>query len=586
MFPLGGVKQTAAGVPVDNERAVCSPAVYRAISLLSQAMAMLPLPLYEREDEDTHVRRREHRLDYLMNEEANPEMDSFAARRALGAAMVGWGNAFAVKGMVFGEVDSLWPIHPSRVSLTRDERTQQLVYAVKPIKGGGQATPFAADEMFHVYNWSWDGLTGINPIQVHANAIGANLATQQFASSLWSSGGVPAGLLKYATKKEREDKDEIKRQWRESHANRLEVAVLTGAVEWQSIGVPPEHAQFLETQQFGVVEIARIFGVPPHLLMDLQKATFSNIEQQALEFFTHSLLPWLTAWEKRAKFSLLAESEKPTHFFKHKVDAILRADVQTRYAAYAIGRQWGWLSINDVRRLEDMAPVDNGDEYLSPMNMVTVGEEDEVTKQKNKQLAQSMVEILIASGAKFVGDDGATVLAEKPASEVQDVIHKELGQLHDVKEGVAIVIREEIKRHTDAVQEQATRQAVDGQRCRDASDAVVVEAFRRCIAKEQDRARSAAKQPERFLAWIDEFYGQQERLMADALETPYAVWLAVRNDPANARRYAELAAQAHCDESRALLLAAAEVTKEKFAQSVDTAVAAWSQRSPNFEAKP
>jgi hypothetical protein len=153
------------------------------------------------------------------------------------------------------------------------------------------------------------------------------------------------------------------------------VAVLEEGMKWQRIGISASDTQFIEARKFQIEEIARIFRVPPHLIGHLERATFANIEHQSLEFVQHTLLPWLRRWEQAISTRLMSEQESVSHYSEFLVDGLLRGDIQSRYSAYAVGRQWGWLSADDVRRLENMEPLPQnaGTDYLVPLNMIPAG---------------------------------------------------------------------------------------------------------------------------------------------------------------------------------------------------------------------
>jgi hypothetical protein len=205
------------------------------------------------------------------------------------------------------------------------------------------------------------------------------MAAERYGATVFGNGAVPGGVLRHPGELSDKAYDRLVASWAERHqglSNAQRLAILEEGMEYVKIGIPPEDAQFLETRKYQRSEIAAIFRVPLHMIGDLERATFSNIEHQSVEFLTNSLAPWLRRREQRYNRSLLVGTERQRYFVEYLVDALLRGDTQTRYAAYAIGRQWGWLSVNDIRARENMNPVDGGEEYLVPMNMAPAGELD------------------------------------------------------------------------------------------------------------------------------------------------------------------------------------------------------------------
>jgi HK97 family phage portal protein len=210
------------------------------------------------------------------------------------------------------------------------------------------------------------------------NAIGMSLATEEYGASFFANGANPGGVLEHPGVIK--DIQRVKDSWNSAYqgsGNAHRIAVLEEGMKFQAIGIPPEQAQFLETRKFQINEIARIFRIPPHMVGDLEKSSFSNIEQQSLEFVKYTLNPWVVRWEQSLQQSLLLPSEKNSIFIKFNVDGLLRGDYQSRMNGYAVGRQNGWLSANDIRELEDMNRIpaeEGGDLYLVNGNMLPLSQ--------------------------------------------------------------------------------------------------------------------------------------------------------------------------------------------------------------------
>jgi len=234
------------------------------------------------------------------------------------------------------------------------------------------------DEILHIPGLGFDGLIGYSPIAMAKNAIGMSLATEEYGASFFANGANPGGVLEHPGVIK--DIQRVKDSWNSAYqgsGNAHRIAVLEEGMKFQAIGIPPEQAQFLETRKFQINEIARIFRIPPHMVGDLEKSSFSNIEQQSLEFVKYTLDPWVVRWEQSLQQSLLLPSEKSSIFIKFNVDGLLRGDYQSRMNGYAVGRQNGWLSANDIRELEDMNRIpaeEGGDLYLVNGNMLPLSQ--------------------------------------------------------------------------------------------------------------------------------------------------------------------------------------------------------------------
>ena len=228
-------------------------------------------------------------------------------------------------------------------------------------------------DLLHIPGLGFDGLVGYSPIAMAKNSIGMAMACEEFGAKFFANGAAPGGVLEHPGILK--DPARVRDSWNATFggsSNANKVAVLEEGMKYTPISISPNEAQFLETRKFQIDEIARIFRVPPHMIGDLEKSTFSNIEQQSLEFVKYTLDPWVVRFEQAFQKALLLPDEKKTYFIKFNVDGLLRGDYQSRMNGYAIGRQNGWLSTNDIRRLEDMNPLskeEGGDLYLVNGNM-------------------------------------------------------------------------------------------------------------------------------------------------------------------------------------------------------------------------
>lgn len=370
--------RTTSGKNVNEMTALQTTAVYACVRILAEAIASLPIHVYKHKDvgKEQDVN---HQLYYLLHDEPNPDMTSFVFRETLMSHLLIWGNAYAqIIRDGRGQVLALYPLLPDRVSVKRDDKGE-LYYVYQRseednpnFKDKGNII-LKKSEVLHVPGLGFDGLIGYSPIAMAKNAVGMTLATEEYGASFFANGANPGGVLEHPGILK--DPSKVRDSWNQVYQgtnNSHKVAVLEEGMSYKTIGIPPNEAQFLETRKFQINEIARLYRIPPHMVGDLEKSSFSNIEQQSLEFVKYTLDPWVVRFEQAFQKALLLPDEKKNYFIKFNVDGLLRGDYQSRMNGYAIGRQNGWLSTNDIRRLEDMNPLskeEGGDLYLVNGNM-------------------------------------------------------------------------------------------------------------------------------------------------------------------------------------------------------------------------
>ena len=362
--------RTASGKAVNARSAMQTTAVYACVRILAEAIAGLPLQFYRYMPDGGKEKATDHPIYYLLHTEPNPEMTSFVFRETLMSHLLLWGNAYAqIIRDGAGRVLALYPLLPSRMSVDRTS-SGQLYYEYRTETGSVVLYP---QDVLHIPGLGFDGLIGYSPVAMAKNAIGMAIACEEYGASFFANGANPGGVLEHPGVVK--DPKRVRESWNsvyQGSANAHRIAVLEEGMKFQAVGIPPEQAQFLETRKFQINEIARIFRVPPHMVGDLEKSSFSNIEQQSLEFVKYTLDPWVVRWEQAIQKSLFLPSEKRTYFVRFNVDGLLRGDYQSRMNGYSVGRQNGWLSSNDIREMEDMnrIPVElGGDLYLINGNM-------------------------------------------------------------------------------------------------------------------------------------------------------------------------------------------------------------------------
>ena len=355
--------KSASKQMVNEFSAMQTTAVYACVRILAESIAGLPLHVYEYKGQGKE-RVPQHPLYFLLHDSPNPEMTSFIFRETAMIHLLLWGNSYSQiirDGM--GRVVGLYPLLPNRMSVDRDEHGE-IVYTYTPVSDsnpklkGGQQIKLRRQDVLHIPGLGFDGLVGYSPIAMARNAVGMTLACEEYGSAFFANGARPGGVLKHPGVLK--DPSKLRESWQAVYggtANTGKVVVLEEGVDYQQISIPPEEAQFLETRKFQIDEIARLYRVPPHMIGDLEKSSFNNIEQQSLEYVKYTLNPWVVRWEQSLQKALLNYSEQKRYFIKFNLDGLLRGDYQSRMQGYAIGRQNGWLSANDIREMENMNPI-------------------------------------------------------------------------------------------------------------------------------------------------------------------------------------------------------------------------------------
>ena len=371
--------RSAAGQSVNERSAMQMSAVYACVRILAESIASLPLHFYQYNDAGGKEKAVNHPLYWLLHDEPNPEMSSFSFRETLMTHLLLWGNAYAqIIRNGRGEVIALYPLMPDRMTVDRDARGRiYYEYARSESDantlGKKSSVILSPEDVFHIPGLGFDGLVGYSPIAMAKQAIGMGLACDEYGASFYQNGAQPGGVLEHPNVLK--DPKRVRESWNaiyQGSKNAHRIAVLEEGMTYKPITISPEQAQFLETRKFQIDEIARIFRVPPHRIGDLEKSSFSNIEQQSLEFVKYTLAPWISRWEQAIQRSLLLMSERTRYFARFNVEGLLRGDYQSRMNGYAVARQNGWMSANDIRELEslDMIPDEQGGNlYLINGNM-------------------------------------------------------------------------------------------------------------------------------------------------------------------------------------------------------------------------
>ena len=414
-FYMGG---TTSGKAVTERSAMQMTAVYSCVRILAEAIAGLPLHVYRYKEDGGKEKAIDHSLYLLLHDEPNPEMSSFVFRETLMTHLLLWGNAYAqIIRNGKDEVVALYPLMPNKMSVDRNEAGQlyyQYLRSVDEAGGKNETVILQPRDVLHIPGLGFDGLVGYSPIAMAKNAIGLAIATEEYGAKFFANGAAPSGVLEHpGTIK---DPQRVREAWQSQFGgsqNSGKIAVLEEGMKYTPISISPEQAQFLETRKFQINEIARIFRVPPHMVGDLEKSSFSNIEQQSLEFVKYTLDPWVIRWEQSMQRRLLSTDEKNTYFVKFNLEGLLRGDYQSRMNGYATARQNGWMSANDIRELEnlDRIPTEaGGDLYLINGNMLPLQQAGAFANTQNDDGKEENTdeEVLEVEESGADGDDSGT----------------------------------------------------------------------------------------------------------------------------------------------------------------------------------
>ena len=382
---------SGSGKSVTVQSAIQLSTVYACVRVISETIASLPLGIYETVN-DGNEKATDHPLYRLLHDEPNSEMTSFVFREVMLAHLLLYGNSYSQiirsgKNQVIG----LYPLLPDHMDVDRDSKGN-LTYTYTT--SDGKTVSIKPRDVLHIPGLGFDGVMGYSPIALEKNAIGLGIASEEYGSKFFSNGARPSGILIHPNTVK--NPKALRESWNSAYggsSNSNRVAILEEGMKFEPIAIPNNEAQFLETRKFQVDEICRIFRVPPHLVGNLEHATFSNIEHQSIDFAVHTIRPWLVRIEQAMNRALLSDQEKGRFFVQFNIDGLMRGDYKSRMEGYAIGRQNGWLSANDIRALENQNPIpadQGGDAYLVNGNMISIStamkqqtEETKTDKRRN-----------------------------------------------------------------------------------------------------------------------------------------------------------------------------------------------------------
>ena len=375
-----------SGKSVNARTAIQVSTVYACVRVIAETVASLPFAVFE-QDEHGSQKALDHPLYRLLHDEPNPEMTSFVWREAMLTHLLLWGNSFSqVLRAGRGSIVGIYPLLPDHMEVDRDDKGN-LTYTYST--ANGQSVKLRPEDVLHIPGLGFDGIMGYSPIAVERNAVGLAIASEEYGSKFFGNGARPSGILTHPNTVK--NPKALRESWMEAYggsANANRVAILEEGMTFTPISIPNNEAQFLETRKFQVDEICRIYRVPPHMIGNLEHATFSNIEHQSIDFAVHCIRPWLVRIEQSINKALFSEKEKGRFYCQFNLDGLMRGSYKERMEGYAIGRQNGFLSANDIRRLENQNPIpteEGGDAYLVNGNMLPISTILSARKQEQKQ---------------------------------------------------------------------------------------------------------------------------------------------------------------------------------------------------------
>ena len=364
---------SASGKAVNPSTAIQVSAVYACVRVIAETIASLPFHVYEATDDGSR-KAPEHPLYRLIHDEPNKEMSSFILRETLLSHLLLWGNTYCqIIRTGRDKIDSIYPLLPDKMEVDRDAGGL-LTYTYTT--NDGKRWRLDPRDVLHIPGLGFDGIMGYSPIALEKSAIGLGIAAEEYGSKFFSNGARPSGILTHPNTVK--DPAALRASWNAAYgssSNASRVAVLEEGMSFVPLSLPNNEAQFLETRKFQVSEICRIFRVPPHMIGDLDRATFSNIEHQSIDFAVHTIRPWLVRIEQAINRALFSDKEKGRFYVQFNLDGLMRGDYKSRMEGYAIARQNGWMSANDIRELENMNPMsdeEGGNAYLVNGNMIPV----------------------------------------------------------------------------------------------------------------------------------------------------------------------------------------------------------------------
>lgn len=630
--------RSTSGVAINPDSAMRIAAVYCAVRLLSETIAQLPIQAYRRKKSGNKEWLPDYPSQITLARTPNEVQTSFEWREMMMGHVLLRGNAYSrIVAGERGATTTLIPLHPGQMKVAMLENGR-LRYEYRYADGGKDE--FAQDEIFHLRGLSTDGVMGISPVATMRDPLGSAKASEEYGASFFGNSARPDGFLTTDAPMKDEAARQNRKMWEEVHqgsANAHRTAVLTGGLKWNTVGLNNQDSQFLETRKFSVVEIARAFRVPPHLIYDLERATFSNIEEQSLEYVTYSILPWIRRWEERINRDLITD---PTVYIKFSLEGLLRGNMQARAEFYSKLIQSGIFSLNQVLELEDMNPLPGKEgeahwmqQQMVPIEILVEGpqkpepaaiaapddttptEDDAVTEDEARQLREDNAKLAVEVGKLRGENEHLKDLSQRNQQEATEALAKYSER--EITSAKQAVYYENVERDAATLkqrcEEQESRCAEQVSKCHDAEQRcqksesclreqevtlqqvaakfksaetharrIAQQALERSRRRECDTILRASKKPKEFLESVETFYASEAERLTIALEGPLALREALTGEPV----YAAAAIDSYVKESKRQLLAVYDtIPEDKFASEILTVTNSWEPRSAELVAQ-
>lgn len=574
---FGGQSQTTnAGIDVDERVALTYSAVWAATRILTETIGRIPFILYRRVAEQDKEKARSHPLFRVLRMMANQDTAAMPYRETMSEWMINAGNALSRIDRVRGQVTGLWPISPHRVIRVERDDAGERLWVLRPDEMGADPEVLNASDVFHLPGaLPVDSFWGRGVISHARESIGMGLATERQGASFFGHGANPSGVLEApaGTLKDQKERDNLRSEWNRQYGqgkpHQGGVAILWRDIKYKPISISQKDAQFLETRQHNITEIARWYHVPPHMLADLSRATFSNIEEQSIAFVRSGVMPWLARWEQAVLTQLLSPAEQNEYFADFLPDELLRGDTKSRYESYALALLNGIMSINEVRHKENMDRIDNGDDHRVAMNTVAVGDE-----RATAEMVREVTDIVakMAAGKSGAEERLMEALDEAVARNLVPVATDIKDDVRNIADGIYKTLGEKPEPDITKI---LTAQEDRNARIESRGNALVRRALTESVRRMQSKAANAVRRiggdSKTFLDKLATFYESHEPMMVEAIEPGLSMLRELGTDLDAARL-----AREHCEAAREALLEAYDTQPEcTFAARINAICDKW-----------
>jgi HK97 family phage portal protein len=596
--PIG--RTVSSGIKVDETTSLNYSACWAARCVLSEAVASLPCSLMENVGPNRKEVAVKHHLYSIVHDEPTREQDSMLWFDQQLGLQIDWGNAYAeIDTNRLGQVVNLWPIHPSRIpdgNITRNPtdtsedgqvgKPGELVYRVN--NNMGAPTYLPASRVLHIPGRHCDnGITGKGVVRYAAETIGLGIATERFGASFFSRGATPRIVLKHPGRVSPKAQETLQKTWAGGLANAHETLITEEGMEIEKLTIEPEAAQFLQTREFGIEEIARWYRVPPHMLAKLDRAIQANIESESLSLVLYSLMPWIKRWERGMNRQLLTPAEKKRFYFKFNVNGLLRGDMKTRAEFYQLLFYTGVFSPNDIRALEDQNPVEGGDTRFVQVNMMPLDKAKDFDpnaparqQQRNaarlKRLRSMMLDLTADAAERDNMAQQASVQLDLKADAERAAIKADLMGFGDRLGGIQKNQSEALQAAAEA--EKLFRDAAETrEQSKQAARDMLTAAVKRVVRKHAQAARRESQKPETFLTWNDSFAETNRQVLMSEVGAVADICVTLGIDVD-----AEQLVSSHLDGARNELLEVSGMPRDQFPDAVESCVLGWEESRADY----